>query len=31
MDSQLRFGYAYGFSPEAVPGGQWYVVASSAF
>jgi hypothetical protein len=31
IDSQLRLGYAYGFSPEAIKGGQPYVVASAAF
>jgi hypothetical protein len=31
LDTQLRLGYAYGFSPEAVPYGQPYFVASSAF
>jgi hypothetical protein len=31
VDTQFRIGYAYGFSPEAYPGGQPYVVVSSAF
>jgi hypothetical protein len=31
LDTQLRLGYAYGFSAEAVKGGQPYFVASSAF
>jgi hypothetical protein len=31
MDTQLRLGYAYGFSAEAYKGGQPYFVASSAF
>jgi len=31
MNAQLRLGYAYGFSPQAYPGGQPYVVFSSAF
>jgi hypothetical protein len=31
LDVQLRLGYAYGFSPEAIPYGQPYFVASSAF
>jgi outer membrane protein assembly factor BamA len=31
LDLQFRFGYAYGFSAEALPGGQGYFVASSAF
>ncbi len=30
-DTQIRFGWAYGFSPEAIPGGQFYLLASSAF
>ncbi len=29
--SQLRFGYAYGFSTGAVPGGQFYFVATNSF
>jgi outer membrane protein assembly factor BamA len=29
--TQLRFGYAYGFSHAHVPGGQGYFIASSAF
>ena len=29
--SQFRLGYAYGFSREAIPNGQLYFVASSAF
>jgi outer membrane protein assembly factor BamA len=29
--SQLRFGYAYGFSQQAIPGGQLYFVASNSF
>ncbi len=31
LNVQLRVGYAYGFSVEAIPGGQPYFVASSAF
>jgi hypothetical protein len=31
LDTQLRLGYAYGFSAEAIKGGQPYFVASSAF
>jgi hypothetical protein len=31
VDTQFRIGYAYGFSAEAVHGGQPYFVASSAF
>ncbi len=31
LDAQLRLGYAYGFSAEAIKGGQPYVVASTAF
>lgn len=31
LDTQIRVGYAYGFSPEAVKYGQPYFVASSAF
>jgi hypothetical protein len=31
LDTQIRIGYAYGFSPEAVKYGQPYFVASSAF
>ena len=31
LNVQLRIGYAYGFSLEAIPGGQPYFVASSAF
>jgi WD40-like Beta Propeller Repeat/Omp85 superfamily domain len=31
IDTQLRLGYAYGFSAEAIPHGQPYFVASSAF
>ncbi len=31
LDTQLRLGYAYGFSAEAYKGGQPYFVASSAF
>jgi hypothetical protein len=31
LDTQLRLGYAYGFSAAAVPGGQPYFIASSAF
>lgn len=31
LNIQFRLGYAYGFSPEAYPGGQLYFVASSAF
>jgi outer membrane protein assembly factor BamA len=31
LDTQLRLGYAYGFSAEAFKGGQPYLVASSAF
>jgi len=31
LDVQLRLGYAYGFSAEAIKGGQPYFVASTAF
>jgi hypothetical protein len=31
LDTQFRLGYAYGFSAEAIKGGQPYFVASSAF
>lgn len=31
IDAQFRLGYAHGFSSKALPGGQWYFVASSAF
>jgi hypothetical protein len=31
LNVQFRVGYAYGFSPEAIPGGQPYFIASSAF
>jgi hypothetical protein len=31
IDSQIRMGYAYGFSPEAIPNGQIYLVGSAAF
>jgi hypothetical protein len=31
LDTQLRLGYAYGFSAEAYKGGQPYFIASSAF
>ncbi len=31
VDLQLRLGYAYGFSAEAEPEGQWYFIGSSAF
>jgi len=31
LDMNLKIGYAYGFSEEAVPGGQVYFVSSSAF
>ncbi len=31
LNVQFRVGYAYGFSFEAIPGGQPYFVASSAF
>lgn len=31
IDTQIRVGYAYGFSAEAIPGGQPYFVASTAF
>ena len=31
INTQIRVGYAHGFSPEAFPGGQPYFVASSAF
>ena len=31
LNTQFRLGYAHGFSPEAMPGGQLYFVASSAF
>jgi hypothetical protein len=31
LDTQLRLGFAHGFSPEAIPYGQPYFVASTAF
>jgi dipeptidyl aminopeptidase/acylaminoacyl peptidase len=31
LTAQLRVGYAYGFSSKAIPGGQLYFVAGSAF
>jgi hypothetical protein len=31
IDMNLKVGYAYGFSDEAVPGGQLYFISSSAF
>ncbi|WP_437811359.1 BamA/TamA family outer membrane protein [Sorangium sp. So ce1078] len=31
LSSQLRFGYAYGLSPLAIPGGQIYFVATNSF
>jgi hypothetical protein len=31
LDLQLRLGYAYGFSEEAIPGGQLYFLSSAAF
>ncbi len=31
LDVQFRVGYAYGFSPEAIPNGQPYFIASAAF
>ncbi len=31
LNTQLRLGYAYGLSGKAIPGGQAYFVASSAF
>lgn len=31
LNVQFRVGYAYGFSVEAIPGGQPYFIASSAF
>ncbi|WP_437674338.1 BamA/TamA family outer membrane protein [Sorangium sp. So ce131] len=31
LSSQLRFGYAYGLSPLALPGGQLYFVATNSF
>ncbi len=31
LNVQFRVGYAYGFSKEAIPGGQPYFIASSAF
>ena len=31
LNVQFRLGYAYGFSVEAIPGGQPYFIASSAF
>jgi hypothetical protein len=31
VDTQFRLGYAYGFSPEAIPYGQPYFLASAAF
>jgi outer membrane protein assembly factor BamA len=31
IGTQFRLGYAYGFSAEAIPGGQLYFVAASAF
>ncbi|WP_437905113.1 BamA/TamA family outer membrane protein [Sorangium sp. So ce327] len=31
LSSQLRFGYAYGLSDLAIPGGQFYFVATNSF
>jgi hypothetical protein len=31
VSSQLRFGYAYGFSEGAIPGGQFYFVSTNTF
>jgi hypothetical protein len=31
LNTNFRVGYARGFSPEAVKGGQWYFIAASAF
>ncbi len=31
LNVNFRIGYAHGFSPEAVKGGQWYFIAASAF
>lgn len=31
LSSQLRFGYAYGFSQLAIPGGQFYFIATNSF
>lgn len=31
VDTRFRLGYAYGFSQEAIPGGQVYVVGSGLF
>jgi hypothetical protein len=31
LTTQLRLGYAYGFSSKAIPGGQVYFIAASAF
>jgi outer membrane protein assembly factor BamA len=31
VGSQLRLGYAYGFSRQAIPGGQLYFIASNSF
>lgn len=31
LETNIKLGYAYGFSKEAVPDGQFYVVASGAF
>lgn len=30
-NAQLRLGYAYGFSAEAIPGGQLFFIAASSF
>ena len=30
-DTLFRLGYAYGFSPEAIPGGQVYLLLNSLF
>ncbi len=31
VNTQVRLGYAYGFSGAAIDGGQWYFLASNAF
>ncbi len=31
LNTQLRLGYAGGFTPQALSGGQWYFVASGAY
>lgn len=31
LSSQMRFGYAYGLSDLAIPGGQFYFVATNSF